>query len=238
MFCLSIIKDTIPIHPSQFGASAEDAITFALNAKYSNRVLHDVGLCICVFDLTQLGEGKVRYGDGLLWYKVVFRLVVFRPFISEVIVAKVQSSDEDGIRLSLPFFTDVYCPASYLPQPCTFDSKERAWFWAPDFSLPRSPHPPRLQEAMLKIPAEERMYVDAGEAVRVRVEAEEWCDDDPGPSAGAAGQSVAGGEEKRVKRAPYSILCSMSEQGLGPILWWNNATQVEEGEGDVDMEEG
>lgn len=29
---------------------------------------------------------------------VVFRMVVFRPFASEVILAKVKSSDEDGIR--------------------------------------------------------------------------------------------------------------------------------------------
>jgi hypothetical protein len=29
---------------------------------------------------------------------VVFRMVVFRPFVSEVIIAKVKSSDEEGIR--------------------------------------------------------------------------------------------------------------------------------------------
>ena len=37
---------------------------------------------------------------------VIFRLVVFRPFASEVILAKVKSSDEDGIRreyLAAPF---------------------------------------------------------------------------------------------------------------------------------------
>lgn len=31
-------------------------------------------------------------------HTVVFRLVVFRPFPSEVILARVKSSDEDGIR--------------------------------------------------------------------------------------------------------------------------------------------
>ena len=30
--------------------------------------------------------------------EVTFRLVVFRPFTSEVILAKVKSSDDDGIR--------------------------------------------------------------------------------------------------------------------------------------------
>lgn len=78
-----------------------------------------------MFDLVEVGEGKIRYGDGCLWYKrafrvflasslislwrfgwsdagylstVTFRMVVFRPFVSEVVLAKVKSSDEDGIR--------------------------------------------------------------------------------------------------------------------------------------------
>ena len=57
------------MHPQHFGAPPEQAITNELNKKYANRVLHDVGLCICVFDLAEVGEGKVRYGDGFLWYK-------------------------------------------------------------------------------------------------------------------------------------------------------------------------
>jgi hypothetical protein len=47
----------------------EQALIAEINKKYANRVLHDVGLCICVFDLVEAGEGKVRYGDGCLWYK-------------------------------------------------------------------------------------------------------------------------------------------------------------------------
>lgn len=98
MFILSVIKDTVAVLPIHFDEPAEQSITNELNKKYANRVLHEVGLCICVFDLSEVGEGKVRYGDGCLWYKVIFRLVVFRPFASEVILAKVKSSDEDGIR--------------------------------------------------------------------------------------------------------------------------------------------
>ena len=63
-------------------------------------------------------------------------MVVFRPFASEVILAKVKSSDEDGVRrtslcLSQPqghltqlqpavtvgFFDDIYVPLVYLPEP-------------------------------------------------------------------------------------------------------------------------
>ena len=57
------------VHPSHFGIPTEQALISEINKKYANRVLHDVGLCICVFDLVEVGEGKVRYGDGFLWYK-------------------------------------------------------------------------------------------------------------------------------------------------------------------------
>ena len=121
------------MHPSHFGLPPQQAITNELNKKYANRVLHDVGLCMCVFDLAEVGEGKVRYGDGFLWYKgtcresltlvfalttlaVVFRLAVFRPFPSEVILAKVKSSDEDGIRRTFPY--RLYYGDSTYMSPC------------------------------------------------------------------------------------------------------------------------
>ncbi|KAK7061107.1 DNA-directed RNA polymerase III complex subunit Rpc25 [Paramarasmius palmivorus] len=135
MFNLAIIKDTIPIHPSAFGITPTQALAAQLNKKYANKVLHDVGLCISVFDITEAGEGKVRYGDGFLWYRVVFRMVVFRPFIGEVLVGKVKSSDPESIRVSLGFFDDIYIPSIYLPQPSTFDPTERSHFWLPDSTL-------------------------------------------------------------------------------------------------------
>ncbi|TBU24145.1 polymerase III polypeptide H [Dichomitus squalens] len=212
MFQLSIIKDTVAVHPSQFGLSPEQAITNELNKKYANRVLHDVGLCICVFDLAEVGEGKVRYGDGCLWYKVVFRLTVFRPFASEVIIAKVKSSDEDGVRLTVGFFDDIYVPLVYLPEPTAFDPKERAHFWLPGSEATSS-------HELLDSPLTDRMYIDAGDVVRVRVESDEFHDDEPGPPKAHEGvQQII---ENR--RSPYTIACSMSEQGLGPISWWKNA---------------
>ena len=65
-------QDTVAIQPANFGAPVEDTLISEINKKYANRVLHDVGLCIAVFDLSQASEGKVRYGDGCLWYSGTF----------------------------------------------------------------------------------------------------------------------------------------------------------------------
>ncbi|PBK93575.1 hypothetical protein ARMGADRAFT_1101718 [Armillaria gallica] len=99
MFNLTILKDTI-----NFGIPLETAFIAELNEKYANRVLHNVGLCVRVFDLMEVDEGKVRYGDGFLYYKgpfekLIFCLVVFRLFTSEVILVKVMSLDADSLLL-------------------------------------------------------------------------------------------------------------------------------------------
>jgi DNA-directed RNA polymerase III subunit RPC8 len=70
------LQDTVGIHPAKFGVPPEQAIISEINTKYANRVLHDVGLCVCVFDISEAGEGKVRYGDGFLWYKGMVHLYI------------------------------------------------------------------------------------------------------------------------------------------------------------------
>ncbi|KAF8519657.1 polymerase III polypeptide H [Gautieria morchelliformis] len=224
MFSLAIIKDTLAIQPSYFSIAPEKAIKQELNKKYANKVLHDVGLGICVFDIVKVGEGKVRYGDGCYWYQVTFRLVVFRPFASEVIIAKIKSSSEDGIRLSIGFFDDLYVPLTYLPQPSAFDPNEQAYFWLPESELTSTAE-------MLDTPLTSRMYIDRNEVVRVRVESDEFFDDEPGPPKAADGVIV----QRELRRSPFQITCSIAEQGLGPLSWWDgSAEQAEEQE----MEEG
>ncbi|KAG6860454.1 hypothetical protein C0991_011934 [Blastosporella zonata] len=83
---------------------------------------------------------------------------------------------------------------------------------------------------MLDTPITERMYIDKGEVVRVRVEADDFFDDEPGPPKMAEGVQV----QREAKRAPYNVTCSIAEQGLGPVAWWNGAGQ-DDGDG---MDEG
>lgn len=65
----SCSQDAVPVFPQSFSLKTHEAITNHLNKKYSNRVLQEVGLCFCVWDLIECGDGKVRWGDGAVWYK-------------------------------------------------------------------------------------------------------------------------------------------------------------------------
>ena len=164
---------------------------------------------------------------------MVFRLVVFRPFTSEVIIAKVKSSDEDGVRrkfltlyyvkspnessffshcwflrrhihsycflastkriVCLSRFSHHYCRSSLN----TSDPNERCHFWISESTLTSSTE-------LLDTPVTERMYIERDEIVRVRVESDEFYDDEPGPPKLTEGVQV----KRESKRPPYTICVS------------------------------
>lgn len=84
----------------------------------------------------------------------------------------------------------------------TSDSNERAHFWLP--SAADGETKPTVHD-MLDSQTTERMYIDAGEIVRVRIESDEFYDHEPGPPPKALeGVRVA----REQKRAPYTITVS------------------------------
>ena len=102
----------------------------------------------------------------------------------------------------------MHIPLNYLPTPCAFDPSERAHFWLATYEPPEgsdADYVPTRHE-LLDSPVSQRMYIDAGETVRVRVEADEFIDDEPGPPKAADGVMAAKVERRR---PPYSIIVSI-----------------------------
>jgi DNA-directed RNA polymerase III subunit RPC8 len=55
-----------------------------IDAKFANKVLLDVGLCITHFDFLEIEDPYVYPAEGCAHQRVKFRMVVFRPFAGEV----------------------------------------------------------------------------------------------------------------------------------------------------------
>ncbi|WFC99490.1 DNA-directed RNA polymerase III complex subunit Rpc25 [Malassezia yamatoensis] len=195
----------------------------------TRQILPDVGLCIAVHDLLRASEGRVRWGDGCLYYTVVFRLVVFRPFTNEVLVGRICSSTQDGLRVSMGFYDDISIPPHLIPTPHAFDYQEQAWFWLLDPSEEQVSDP-------LQSPPEERMYLDVGETIRFAIESDQFYNVEPGPAVGEGklGETPSGvgilpgaqGAQGSANDASYRITGSIAGQGLGLVAWWAGAEQV------------
>lgn len=114
MFVLSKFTDIVKLSPDTFSIATATALTSTINAKFSNKVVQDVGLCICLYDILHSSDGIVQAGDGCAYVTVEFRLVVFRPFMGEVLTGKIANCTETGIKVTLGFFDDIFIPQHLL----------------------------------------------------------------------------------------------------------------------------
>ncbi len=69
MFTLAVLKENIKLSPSKLRNDFIQAIVLALNQKYCNRVIIDVGLCISVFDILEAGDPYVHSGEASAFVK-------------------------------------------------------------------------------------------------------------------------------------------------------------------------
>ncbi|KDN47117.1 hypothetical protein RSAG8_03894, partial [Rhizoctonia solani AG-8 WAC10335] len=219
MFVTATLKDNLAVAPTHFSAPAHVAITNELNKKYANRVLLDVGLCICVFDLIWVGEGIVKYGDGCYWYKdPQLPFVWLYSDLPAQKLSRVKSSrpQRTGFELRLD---------SSMISTFHGDHNEQAFFWLPPHHW-TSDEPPSTTQ-LLDTDITTRLYLDRNEVIRLRVERDEFYDNEPGPRKADTSQP---GQEERVeddadRKAPYTITASIHGDGLGALVWWENTEQ-------------
>uniref|UniRef100_A0A7N9D2B6 DNA-directed RNA polymerase subunit n=1 Tax=Macaca fascicularis TaxID=9541 RepID=A0A7N9D2B6_MACFA len=154
-------------------------------------VVYNVGLCICLFDITKLEDAYVFPGDGASHTKVHFRYVVFHPFLDEILIGKIKGCSPEGVHVSLGFFDDILIPPESLQQPAKFDEAEQVWVW--EYETEEGAHD---------------LYMDTGEEIRFRVVDESFVDTSPtGPSSADATTSS---EELPKKEAPYTLVVSFT----------------------------
>lgn len=62
------ISDVIRIAPSDFEPRKQSihALEDNIHKKYADKVLQQVGLCICFWDLLKVSDGMISHGDGMV----------------------------------------------------------------------------------------------------------------------------------------------------------------------------
>ena len=61
-------------------------------------MVFNLGLCIALFDILDVGAEFIFPDDGGADIQVRFRYIVFRPFIGEILTGIVRSSSPQGIH--------------------------------------------------------------------------------------------------------------------------------------------
>ncbi|XP_012257557.1 DNA-directed RNA polymerase III subunit RPC8 [Athalia rosae] len=203
MFVLAEFEDNVRIRPWMFQRKLNDAIADELNRKLANKVYHNVGLCIALHDITNIEDSYIFPGDGSSHTKVVFRFIVFRPFVEEIIVGKIRSCSADGVHVTLGFFEDIIIPPHKLQHPSRFDQTEQAWVWEYDTGDGEK----------------HDLFMDAGESIRFRVVNETFVETSP---VSPAINTEAIEKSEATLTSPYTLGAAIDEPGLGLLTWWEN----------------
>lgn len=135
MFVIALIADTIYVPPHQLSTPSISAVSSIIEQRYPNRIIVNVGLVICPYGPPlSVGDGVLVPGDGGSHHQAVFNIVVFRPFVEEVLVGTVTSCTEGGIAVSVgTFFEQVFIPAYWMLNPSIYDDNAKCWVWTPNY---------------------------------------------------------------------------------------------------------
>lgn len=135
MFVIATIADTIRVPPSLLSQPTLTSVQIEIEKRYPNKIIVDVGLVIAPYGPPlQIGDGIFVPGDGGAHHQVVFKAIVFRPFVEEVLIGTVTDSSEDGITVSIGgFFDHVFIPVYWMLNPSSYDENTGLWVWTPTY---------------------------------------------------------------------------------------------------------
>ncbi|KAL3647794.1 hypothetical protein CASFOL_008762 [Castilleja foliolosa] len=205
MFFLSEIEHALMLPPHLLNLPIDDAIKGELDSLFLDKVIGELGLCVSVYDIRSIEGGFVFPNDGASTYTVKFRLVMFRPFVGEVISAKLKESTKDGLRLSIGFFDDIYVPVPLLTSPNHSEPNPAyklcldgvVWYWEYDGA---------------------NYPIDGEDEIRFRVHNISY------PPIPLDQDIVSGENDSQQKEskpfAPMVVTGALDDDGLGPISWW------------------
>ena len=99
MFILVHMRDVIMIPPHRLGWDLTRNLSNQITIKYCNHVLYNVGLVISLFDILKMNDPVILPGHPDVTVTLEFRMVVFRPFVGEVLSGHVLKSTTDGVHV-------------------------------------------------------------------------------------------------------------------------------------------
>lgn len=96
MYEITLIKDKVRVPPEKLNLPTEQAVKEALADKYESTVIPDVGVALVVTSVEEIGEGKILPGDAGVHYTVKFKMLIWKPFLHELVVGEVVDNAEFG----------------------------------------------------------------------------------------------------------------------------------------------
>lgn len=101
MFYLTEVEDYIRVDPKLFGLPTMESVEQQLCETYANYYDKEIGKVISIISVLEVGEGVIIPGDGATYYRSVFRLLVWKPELQELVYGIVSEITNFGAFMDL-----------------------------------------------------------------------------------------------------------------------------------------
>ena len=85
MFYLVEVEDHVRVEPKHFGLETHKAIEKQLNESFVDKVSKELGNIVAVISVDDIDDGVLIPGDGAAFYRSVFKLLVWKPELHELV---------------------------------------------------------------------------------------------------------------------------------------------------------
>ncbi|MEA1943834.1 MAG: DNA-directed RNA polymerase [Euryarchaeota archaeon] len=96
MYLKTRLVDTVRIGPEQLGMPVTDAVRISLREKLEGRIDKKLGSLVVILDVIDVGEGRILFGDGGVYYETTFNALMYKPVMQEVVEGVVVEIVEFG----------------------------------------------------------------------------------------------------------------------------------------------
>ncbi len=220
MFSLLTIEDTILLDPSEFSNLVKsknqpeeyknankysDIVYLKLRQKYISKIIIDQGLVVSIKSFKIKNDLIVEI-EGVVDIKYECSLIIFCPKEGDILYGKICDCDHTSIYIDCNIIK-VKVQVQQLMEPNFFNKKEKLWFWSYDGKNYYYEKNAKCRIKVLDVSFKNSK--DIANMISEKLEEEnndEITEDDL---------------MKSLKRENImEIYCTMAQEGLGPIKWW------------------
>ena len=96
MYRILTVEDTVRVPAKMFDKEISSVIISESENSIVGRINSDIGIILAVTEIKEIGEGKIIFGDGGIYYKVIFDILAYKPMLNEVVEGVVSEITEFG----------------------------------------------------------------------------------------------------------------------------------------------
>lgn len=120
------MNDVVRIPPEKFGSPLEQVAAEVLRTSYEGVVMREFGAVLAVLNVQVSNVGKILPGDGAIFHKTSFDLLVYTPLIQEVVEGEIVEVTDFGVFVRIGPMDGLVHVSQVINDFITYDEKRGA----------------------------------------------------------------------------------------------------------------